>query len=652
MSEARRLASQPAGTVLGERYALTHLVGQGTSARVFTALDQSLGRRVAVKLLHSGLAADGPFRRRFESEARHAASLNHPSLLAIYDWAEGEQVYLVTELLEGGSLRALLDTGYRLTPSQAVLIGLQAGSGLDHAHAEGFVHRDIKPANLMFTGKGRLKIADFGISRAVAEASWTEPDGALIGTARYAAPEQALGRGIDGRADIYALALTLIEALTGEVPLVGANPLATMVLRQDSDVELDPSLGPLGDALAAAARANPAERPTAAEFVASMEAVASGLPRPAELPLAGLPSSVDDDLVVLTGEQDEIVLADRATVASPADDPTTPMESPEPESALEIVDDEPDDDLAGGIDRRWALVAVLAAVAALAVFLLTRTGAVDSVFEEPVPDPITFPAGTYVGRDLEVVTPEIEANGWTIDTTTARADDSVPGEVLTQTPEPGTQLLENDAVIVLVVSEGPLLREVPVLAGATLAEANDILSDAGLVVGDVERSFDEEIEEDLIISSTVDVEGEIVTGTAVDVVVSAGPEPRVVPDLSLRTQAEAEAALAELGLVAVIAEDFSETVAEGLVISNDPAFEATVEKGGEVTITVSLGLPFVTVPDVAGMSASEAADVLTAAGFVVTDTDGPPNRDVLATDPPAGESLRKGSEIIIFTRRT
>jgi serine/threonine protein kinase len=247
--------------ILGGRYVLDRLVGQGTSARVYTATDRSLGRRVAVKLLHDGLAADGPFRRRFESEARHAASLNHPSLLAIYDWAEGEQVYLVTELLEGGSLRALLDSGHRLTPSQAVLIGLQAGSGLVHAHAEGFVHRDIKPANLMFTEKGRLKIADFGISRAVAEASWTEPDGALIGTARYAAPEQALGRGIDGRADVYALGLTLIEAVTGEVPLVGANPLATMVMRQDTDVEVDPSLGALGDALALTGRASVAERP-------------------------------------------------------------------------------------------------------------------------------------------------------------------------------------------------------------------------------------------------------------------------------------------------------------------------------------------------------------------------------------------------------
>ncbi len=647
-------AAPSATTVLGERYALKQLVGQGTSARVYTATDRSLGRNVAVKLLHAGLSADGSFRRRFESEARHAASLNHPSLLAIYDWAEGQQVYLVTELLEGGSLRALLDTGELLSPSQAVLIGLEAGSGLEHAHAEGFVHRDIKPANLMFGAKGRLKIADFGISRAVAEASWTEPEGALIGTARYAAPEQALGRGIDGRADIYSLSLTLLEAVTGEVPLVGSNPLATMVLRQDTDVEVDASLGRLGEVLAMGARANPADRPTAAEFVALMESAAATLPRPAELPLAGLPASAGDDVIVLAGDEDQLVLADRAVVpsdlaASEAADPTLPT----PTTTNDVVPDEPVADVAPdrGRSRRWWSAALVVVAVFAGGFALTRTGAVESVFEESIPEPVTFPTGTYVGRDIDDVTIEIEANGWTVDVSEVRADDSVPGEVLTQTPAAGTQLVENDAVVVLVVSEGLLLRDVPMVEAFTLAEAEEALAAEGLLIGDVERAFDEEVPEGQVISSSADPLVQVETGTRVDVVVSAGPEPRIVPNLAGRSQAEAEAALLELGLVAVIAEAYSDTVALGQVIGNDPTPEATIERGGEVTITISLGLPFILVPNVSGMSASDAADELTALGFVVSDTDGPPNSDVIATDPPAGESLRKGADIIIFTRR-
>ena len=650
--------------VLGGRYAIHQLVGQGTSARVYTATDRSLGRKVAVKLLHPGLAADGPFRRRFESEARHAASLNHPNLLAIYDWAEDEQVYLVTELLEGGSLRAMLDDGQRLSPSQAVLLGLQAGSGLAHAHGEGFVHRDIKPANLMFTASGRLKIADFGISRAVAEASWTEPDGALIGTARYAAPEQALGRGIDGRADIYALGLTLIESLTGEVPLVGATPLATMVLRQDSDVDVDASLGALGEVLARTGRANVAERPDASAFVAMLEAVAATLPRPEDLSLAGLLTG-DDDTIVLGGDGAELVLANKATVAAAQEDPTVPMAAPDTEVAPSSEADQPatvaagsgptsdagidhDDDHSGPGRWWWALVALL--VVAGAAFALTRSGAVDAVFEEQIPEPVTFPVGTYIGRDIDAVTAEIEQNGWIVESSLTRADDSVAGEVLTQTPSAGVQR-EEGSVIVLIVSEGVLLRDVPSLVGLTLAEAEEALAGQSLLVGSVERAFDEEAIEGTVLQSSATPGTQVETGDRIDVTISAGPEPRLVPDLTQRTLAEAEAVLVELGLVVVLAEDYSETVASGLVVSTDPALDGTIDRGGSVTVTVSLGLPFITVPDVSGMSASDAADELTALGFVVSDTDGPPNRNVIATDPPAGEALRKGSDIVIFTRR-
>eukprot|EP00095_Tigriopus_kingsejongensis_P008723 snap_masked-scaffold7539_size3131-processed-gene-0.1 protein:Tk08723 transcript:snap_masked-scaffold7539_size3131-processed-gene-0.1-mRNA-1 annotation:"serine threonine protein kinase" len=178
------------GRVLGRRYRLVAPVGSGGSARVYLAEDLSLHRKVGVKLLHAGLAADPRFARRFESEARSSAQLNHPHVLAVYDWSDTDPAYLVSELLEGGSLRSLLDgpdpgdkPGTTLTPSQALMVGLQAAQGLAYAHERGFVHRDIKPANLLFGLDGRLRIADFGIARAVAEAAWTEPEGALVGTA-------------------------------------------------------------------------------------------------------------------------------------------------------------------------------------------------------------------------------------------------------------------------------------------------------------------------------------------------------------------------------------------------------------------------------------------------------------------------------------
>jgi serine/threonine-protein kinase len=175
------------GRVLGGRYRLLARIGTGASAHVFLADDVRLRRRVAVKVLHPALADDAAFLRRFEAEARVAAGLSHPNVMAVFDWGEEDgSAYLVCEYLAGGSLRSLLDQGHLLTPSQALLVGSQAARGLEYAHRRGLVHRDIKPANLLFDDDERLRLGDFGVARALAEAAWTEPAGAVLGTARYA----------------------------------------------------------------------------------------------------------------------------------------------------------------------------------------------------------------------------------------------------------------------------------------------------------------------------------------------------------------------------------------------------------------------------------------------------------------------------------
>ena len=185
--------------------------------------------RVAVKLLHPALAGDATFLRKFQAKARLAASLNHRNVLHVYDWGDEDGVpYLVLEYLGGGSLRSLLDTGRLLSPQQAASIGAEAAHGLAYAHRRGLVHRDIKPANLLFDDDGRLLVTDFGLARALAEAAITEPLGAVMGTARYASPEQVEGRPVDDRTDVYSLALTLYESVTGRVPFVGDTTVATL----------------------------------------------------------------------------------------------------------------------------------------------------------------------------------------------------------------------------------------------------------------------------------------------------------------------------------------------------------------------------------------------------------------------------------------
>ncbi len=275
------------GRVLGDRYRLVTALGTGASAHVYLADDVTLHRRVAIKVLHPALAGDSAFLKRFRAEAQAVAALNHPNILQVYDWGEEDGVpYLVLEFLAGGSLREVYDTGVLLSPAQAVQIGIEAAAGLDYAHRRGLVHRDVKPANLLFGADRRLRIADFGLARALAEASWTEPDGAILGTARYSAPEQVEGWVLDGKADVYALALVLYEGVTGEAPFIGDTTVATLMARVGVLLPEHESLGPLNDVLVWAAAPEPSERYDASQLGVRLEALAGSLPRPEPLPLA------------------------------------------------------------------------------------------------------------------------------------------------------------------------------------------------------------------------------------------------------------------------------------------------------------------------------------------------------------------------------
>ncbi len=274
--------------VLDGRYALGRALGTGASGTVYAADDLDLGRHVAVKVLHEALAGDPVFVERLGVEARTVGGLQHPSILTVYDWGVDGSAYLVTEYLAGGSLRSLLDTGRTLSHSQALVIGLEVCKALDHAHQMGVVHRDLKPANLLFSQDGHLKVSDFGLAGALAETSRTDifVEG-IVGTARFASPEQAKGQPLDGRSDVYALALVLVEAVTGHLPFVEDTLLGTLRARRRRDVPVPASMGPLGPAVARAGSVDLANRPTAAEFGRLLLEAAPALARPEPLPLVG-----------------------------------------------------------------------------------------------------------------------------------------------------------------------------------------------------------------------------------------------------------------------------------------------------------------------------------------------------------------------------
>src|SRR5438128_1108717 len=283
------------GRVLAGRYRLLGPIGAGASGRVYVADDVRLKRRVGVKVLHAALAEDAGFLRRFRAEAQVAASLHHPNVMAVYDWGDDDVPFMVLELLRGGSLRGLLDAGSRLSPAQAARVGQQVTAALEYAHARGLVHRDIKPANLLFDEHGTLRVADFGLARALAEASWTEPAGTLVGTARYAAPEQGTGATLDGRADLYALGVVLVEAVTGRVPDVADTLIGTLAVRARVPLVAPEELGALGPVVERAGRSQPSERyPDAVTMADALADASRHLPPPGPLTLVGLDAHVED----------------------------------------------------------------------------------------------------------------------------------------------------------------------------------------------------------------------------------------------------------------------------------------------------------------------------------------------------------------------
>lgn len=626
------------GRVLSGRYRILAPLGAGGSAGVFVAEDVVLRRRVAVKILHAGLASDEPFLRRFQAEARAAAALSHPHVMAVYDWGDDGGPYLVCELLGGGSLRALLDRGLRLSPSQALLVGLQAARGLDYAHRRGLVHRDIKPANLLFDDEGRLKIADFGVARALAEAAWTEPMGALIGSARYASPEQAQGRPLDGRSDVYSLALVLVEAVTGTVPFTADTTLATLMARVGVPLVAPPELGALGPAVEAAGRPDPADRPDAGQFAAMLERAAVELPRPSPLPVGEAVAVEAASTVHVDSDPTEMGLGSgRAAVEAAPVRPTPPPPGP----SVAAATSSPVPPAPTSRRRRWpwALLALVLAAAG-AIGAMTATGAFAPVHVVP----------SVRGRTEAEARRALERLGYRVVVSRDFFDESRVGEVMSQDPAAGTRLRERRTVRV-VVSRGPPFVTVPRLDGMSRTDAIAALQARGLVPDERGRR-DESVPKGIVLE-TVGADTSVRKGSTVTFVVSEGPPLRTIPAAIVgKTFEAARSELEALGLEVAKAEDYTDDVDPGEVFATDPPAGRAVEKGTTIVVKVSKGRLTIAMPNVRGRKVADATAVLEAEGLRVTGVFGPagPSGRVFETDPRPGTPVKRGSTVIIFTR--
>lgn len=619
------------GRVVGDRYRLEASLGSGASAHVFLAADTRLDRQVAVKMLEPALATDPQFLERFRAEARIVGGINHPNVVVVHDWGEeSDTAYLVTEYLAGGSLRAMLRAGSQLAPSQALVIGLDVCRGLAHAHAQGLVHRDLKPANLLFDPEGRLRIADFGLARAIAEAAVTEQDGSFMGSARYAAPEQARGQRLDGKADVYALAVSLVEAVTGEVPFSADTALGTLMARTEGDLPVPEALGPLRGAVQAAGRLDPDDRPDAEEFGLALLAASERLPAPAPLPLVGAlaeaEQDADDD-----GDERTRTLAVPVIAGAVTDDATTDTASPD--------GDKPDGDEKKR--RRWPF--------ALLAILLVAVGAGGYFLVNALRTP-THTVPDVIGEDIEKLELVAEQNDWVLDESKTRRNGTEPGEILSTDPDPGESLAEGGTLVVLV-SLGNEMTDTPQdVAGKPLAEVEALFEEAGLVLTTSEQHH-EEVAEGSVISYEEEPDAQVPRETELTVLVSLGPAPRTVPSLSGDTDyGEYAAALEDVQLTPVRKDEFSESVPEGVVIrvSHDPG--TSVPRDTEVTVVVSKGPDVVAVPELIGLSYKDAEAALESAGLTMGTTNRN-NGTVIFTDPSAGTELKRGSAVDVFLRR-
>jgi len=648
------------GRVLGGRYRLLAPIGTGASAHVYLADDVKLRRRVAVKILHPALADDEGFLRRFRAEAHAAAGLNHANVMAVYDWGEeADGPFLVCEFLGGGSLRSILDRGTRLTPSQALLVGLEAARALDYASRRGLVHRDIKPANLLFDDEGRLRIADFGLARALAEAAWTEPSGTLLGTARYASPEQVRGARLDGKADVYSLAIVLYEAVTGRVPFVADTTVGTLMGRLEQPIPVAPELGPLGPIVARAGRPDAAERLDAMALGAALQASANDLPAPGPLPLAGI-AALDDTLARLDADPTELGLPAQpsATVGDGAGDTTLAIPVPPLPAAAPPRSDAPAPALRSGTQpapvppptapplsragrrhrRRWPIVAIVVLVLALG-----GAGGAYAVIQARLP---SHPVPNEVNRTESEATAALRALKFKVEFRRPFVNGTTAGQVTDQSPDarPGRTLKEG-RVVTLTVSRGPQPIPVPNLANLDRAAAEEAITKGGFVVGEVTEVNDEVVPAGSLLDFSPK-SGTAPTGSKIALTVSSGPAPRVVPNVAGQSFAAASAALAQLGLGAARADDYSDTVPAGQVAGTNPAGGASVERGSTVTVVVSQGQP--TVPELRGLSVAEATAKLEAAGLKKGGVYGPPGGHVFLSTPGSGTKVKNGDSVSLF----
>ena len=615
------------GALVAARYRLEgRLPGGADSTSVFAAVDTRGDTPVILRLLtvNSPVAVE-----EFQRHLLSVAGISHPVLVAPLDWGEttlaGEQfVFVVTERIADVSLRQLLDRGRRLSSAQTLVMGLDLCRALHHLHQLGIAHGDVRPAHVFVSSNSRARLAGIGVKGGIGG------DARSIEQARYAAPEFSIEPLATPASDIYALSLTLLETITGEVPFAADSLAVTLANRAGKLLPVSAAIGPIAVPIEEAGRPEPHDRSSALKLGQSLAQLAVKFlpPEPIEaLATEAFRDTITRQLPIVVAEptqrQSEPVVAARAS--KPAD--------------VSVV-------VPSAERKRYRWLWSVAGVVALAVsaFAVWQVLAVDS-FE--VPELV----GVAEGEARNTVSPL----GWNIVISAERSDEVALGGVIRTSPAAGAMLREGDDFI-LVISEGPTLAVVPDVTGLSQADAVAALEAQGLLVVETIRD-DDSVPAGSVVSWIVTEQpnllagSQVLKGTQVAITVSGGPVLRAVPNLIGRSEADALAELAAVQLVAQRNDDvFSGDIAAGLVAAQEPQPAVQLSRGDVVAFSVSKGPETVELPRLIGLNLADAQKQLTEAGLVLGTMSGRTSSRVRSVDQDgvtltAGSVVAKGSAV-------
>ena len=635
-------------------------------ATVYRAYDKRLDRTVAVKVMHPHLADMADFVARFRREARAAAKLSHPGVVAVYDQGSVDGVaYLVMEFVEGQSLRDLMNAE-SLSAKEALYYTTQVLRPLAAAHRAGLVHRDVKPENVMLPPDGSLpKVTDFGLARAITETTQTST-GNVLGTVAYLAPELITDGASMPRADIFSVGIMLYEMLTGSQPFAGQTPIHIAFCNVHEDVPEPSGAVPqlprsLDNLVTTFTMRNPELRPAdgdeALRLLREVQADLSEDDLAIHPPRRSAPALQQQDTPAMEaplGAASALVSA--ATADSAEDTPaeiqhTKAIEVGAQTVALPVgaIVRQSDDAAAAPPKKKHTRRKVLGALLLLGAAGGAGYGGYWYLTEGPGR---RIPVPDVVGMQQDAAREQVESADliWQ-DPQREYSDTVTAGEVISVEPSPGSELPEN-GIVTATVSLGVEQQTIPELAGLEQDAAETALTDTDLTLGEVNEEYSETVPAGQIIACDPEAGTEVDHGSQVNITVSLGREPIDIPDVTGMSQSQAEAALADAELtVGEISTAYSDSVAEGDVISSSPqAAEKSAYRGDAISLVVSLGPEMVEIPSVTGMSETEAISALEDAGLTVTVSEvlGGIFGTARYTDPEAGTSVRKGSEVTLY----